>query len=171
MSMRWVLTWTPSDEHPQGRKAKARIVILEYQHPEVADLKVSSPTLSRLGKVLTLQWTAFNHAELECAYAMSPFLQGDEHEMQDTEAVFTRAHDEIACAMNIPLGSAAALAKAVYGLGNAPPSWLVLDVEGRRENEDGSDSLVLLHGCRNHARTGSSVRSRFHHHWYFWTEL
>ena len=27
MSMRWVLTWKPSDEHPQGRKAKARIVI------------------------------------------------------------------------------------------------------------------------------------------------
>ena len=28
MSMRWVLTWKPSDEHPQGRKAKARIVVL-----------------------------------------------------------------------------------------------------------------------------------------------
>ena len=26
MSMRWVLTWTPSDEHPHGRKAKARKV-------------------------------------------------------------------------------------------------------------------------------------------------
>ena len=35
MSMRWVLTWKPSDKHPHGRKAKARIVILAYQHPKV----------------------------------------------------------------------------------------------------------------------------------------
>ena len=28
MFMRWVLTWKPSGERPQGRKAKARIVVL-----------------------------------------------------------------------------------------------------------------------------------------------
>ena len=38
MSMRWVSTWKPSDEHLQCRKATARIVILGYQHPEVAVL-------------------------------------------------------------------------------------------------------------------------------------
>ena len=67
-----------------------------YQHPEVAELKVSSPTLSRIGKMLTLQWRAFNNAE-ECA--KSAFLRGDGHEMQDTEAVYARALDDIACAM------------------------------------------------------------------------
>ena len=50
LSLRWVLPWKPSDEHPQGRKAKGRIVVLGYQHPEVAELKVASPTLTRLGK-------------------------------------------------------------------------------------------------------------------------
>ena len=59
MSMRWVPTWKPSD-------------VLGYQHPEVAELKVASPTLSRLGKMLTLQWTAFNNPELKCA-------EGDGH--------------------------------------------------------------------------------------------
>ena len=78
MSTRWVLTWKPSDEHPHGRKAKARIVVLGHQHPEVTLLKVASPTLSRLGKMLTPQWTAFNHAELESADAKSAFLQGED---------------------------------------------------------------------------------------------
>ena len=64
-----------------------------YQHPEVTELNVSSPTLSRLGKMVTLQWTAFNIAELECADANSSFLQSDGHEVQDTGAVFARAHE------------------------------------------------------------------------------
>ena len=55
MSMRWVLTWKSSDENPQGNKAKARIVVLGYQHPKVAELKVASPTLLRLVKMLTVQ--------------------------------------------------------------------------------------------------------------------
>ena len=119
--MRWVLTWKPSDAHPQSRKAKARIVLLGISNTEVAEFKVSGPTQSRLGKILTLVWAALNHAELECADAKSPFLQGDVHEMQDTEAVDGRALDAIESAMNILLGSAR-LAKAVYGLGNAPRS-------------------------------------------------
>ena len=78
--MRWVTTWKPSDEHTQGRKAKSSIVILESQHPEV---KVSSPTLFETWKdVLTLQWTAFNNGELDCADAKSAVLQGDGHELQ-----------------------------------------------------------------------------------------
>ena len=93
MSMCWVLTWKPSDEHSHGRKAKARIVILEYQHQEVAELKVSSPTLSGLGKMFTLQWTAFNHAELD-----------------------TRCNAKT-------MYSTVRLAKVVYGIGNAPRSW------------------------------------------------
>ena len=123
MSMRWVLTWKPSDEHPKGRKAKARVVVLGYQHPEVAELKVASPTLSRHGKMPALQWASFNHAELECADAKSAFLQCDGKEMQETEDVYGRALDEIACALHIPLGSAVKLWKSVYGLGNVPRSW------------------------------------------------
>ena len=61
--------------------------------------------------------------QLECAAAKSAYLQCDGHGMQDTEAENARALDEIACAMNILLGSAVRLAKDVYGLGNAPRSW------------------------------------------------
>ena len=123
MSMRWVLTWKPSGEHPPGGKAKARMVVLGHQHPEVAERTVANSTLSRLGKTLALQWTAFNHAELERADAMSAMLQGDGQEMQESEDVYARALNELACAMNTPLGSAVKLAKDVFKLGNAPQSW------------------------------------------------
>ena len=53
MGMRWVLTWKPSADVPGDVKAKARIVILGYQHPELTELNVASPTLSRLGRALT----------------------------------------------------------------------------------------------------------------------
>ena len=43
MFVRWVLTWKPWDEHPQGIRSKARIVVLV-----VAELKVASPTMSRI---------------------------------------------------------------------------------------------------------------------------
>ena len=122
-SVRWVLTCKPDHEHPPGRKAKARIVFLGYQHPQVAELNVASPTLSRLGRMLTLQWAAFILAELECADAKPAFLPGDGQKMQEHEDVYARASDEAACANDIPLGSAVKLAKAEYGLGNAPRGW------------------------------------------------
>ena len=78
--MRWVLTWTPSDLS------------------QVTDLKVSSPTLSRLGEMLALQWAAFNHAEWEYAHATPAFLQCDGQDMQDSDQDYARARDEIACA-------------------------------------------------------------------------
>ena len=50
MSMRWVQTWKPSDEHPQDRKAKARDVLLGHKHPEVVEVEVESSTSSKLGR-------------------------------------------------------------------------------------------------------------------------
>ena len=102
MSMRWVLTWKPSDEHPQGGKAKARMAVLGHQHPQVAERTVANSTLSRLGRMLTLQWTAPNHAELERATAMSAMLQGDGQEKQESEDVYARALNAFACAMSTP---------------------------------------------------------------------
>ena len=39
--------------------------------------------------MLTLQLTAFNHAELECTDAKSAFLQGDGDEMYDKSCIRT----------------------------------------------------------------------------------
>ena len=62
--------------------------------------------------------------------------------MQDKEDEDGRALDDIACAMNIPLGPVVKLAKAVYGLGNTPRSWwlsvdrFLTSMEGRRTRTD-----------------------------------
>ena len=121
--MRWVLTYKPDSTNPKGRKAKARIVILGYQHPEVEELETASPTLGRTGKHLVLQWAAINKAIVEAADAKSAFLQGDGHELDENEPIYVRAIAEVAHALNVPVGTAVRIAKAVYGLGNAPRSW------------------------------------------------
>ena len=123
MSMRWVLSWKPPAEEPSGRKAKARIALLGYQRPEPTELTTSLPTLSRLGRVLTLQWCEVPKAHLGCADAKCAFLQGDGKEICEQEPIYARALDEVACAFNTPLNSAVEVAKAAYGLGNAPRSW------------------------------------------------
>ena len=121
--MRWVLTYKPDPTNPRGRKAKARIVILGYQHPEVEDLETASPTLGRTGKHLVLQWAAINRAIVEAADAKSAFLQGDGQELTEKEPIYVRAIAEVAYALNVPIGTAVRIVKAVYGLGNAPRSW------------------------------------------------
>ena len=180
MSMRWVLTWKPSDEHPPGGKAKARMVVLGNQHPEVAERTMANSTLSRLGKMLTLQWTAPNHAELERADAMSAMLQGDGKEMQKSEDVYARALNEFACLMNTPLGSAVKHAKAEFKLGNAPQSWwlsvdrFLTSMAGEKGTEhlDGSDGLVSFsRRSRCHVRSGSRLRGRNPHHWHCWKDV
>ena len=82
MFMRWVLVWKPSAEQENDSKANERTVIRGYQHPEVTALKVSSPTLSRLQEMLTLQWTALNRPELERADAKPAFLHDDGQEVR-----------------------------------------------------------------------------------------
>ena len=50
MSMHWVHTSKPSDEPPEGSKAKAGDVVLGHQHPEVVEVKVESSTSSKFGR-------------------------------------------------------------------------------------------------------------------------
>jgi len=123
LKMRWVLTYKPDTSNPKGRKAKARIVILGYQHPEVEELETASPTLGRTGKHLVLQWASINKAVVESADAKSAFLQGDGQELDDNEPIYVRAIAEVAFAFKVPIGTAVRIVKAVYGLGNAPRSW------------------------------------------------
>ena len=123
LKMRWVLIWKKDPTSETGRKAKARIVVLGYQHPELEELKTAAPTLGRTGKHLCLVWAATNHATAESADAKSAFLQGDGEELGENAPIYAKAIPEVAAAFDIPEGSAIKIAKAVYGLGNAPRSW------------------------------------------------
>ena len=66
MTSRWILTWKPDATLPNGRKAKARLVVRGYQDPELDQVSTESPTLSRDARMLLLQvisssgWTVQN---------------------------------------------------------------------------------------------------------------
>ena len=106
LKMRWVLTYKPDPGSEKLKKAKARIVILGYQHPEVTELEAASPTLTRTGKHLLLQWAAINQATVERADAKSAFLQGDGQELKDQAPIYVQAMAEVAHALGVPINSA-----------------------------------------------------------------
>eukprot|EP00434_Breviolum_minutum_P028248 symbB.v1.2.024989.t1/scaffold2394.1/size82379/5 len=147
--MRWLLTWKPLDEpkdpkteekpgvlRSDGRsKAKARLVMIGYKHPDLAQrdprtgralLQTSSPTLSRMGRNLLLQAAALDNHTLESADARSAFLQAEQG--IGKTRLFTRAVPEISHAFGVPPGTALEVVGAIYGLTNAPRIfWLDAD--------------------------------------------
>ena len=58
LRMRWVLTW----KYTEGgdRKAKARLVILRYPHPELTGVPTAAPTLGKMSRHLLLQACALH---------------------------------------------------------------------------------------------------------------
>ena len=147
--MRWLLIWKPFDSYQDPKKedqpgvissdgmskAKARIVMIGYKHPDLARrdektgktlLQTSSPTLSRLGRNLFLQAVANDRHSLECADAKSAFLQTEIHEHKTR--LYTQAVDEVAIAMGVKPGTALEVVGNIYGLTNAPRLfWLDAD--------------------------------------------
>ena len=58
---RWVLTWKPVEGQNgeiQGRKAKARLVVLGYMDPRRTEVARDAPTLTREGRQTILQLIA-----------------------------------------------------------------------------------------------------------------
>ena len=61
MRCRWILTLKPVDQpSPDGAKhvPKARLVVLGYEDPLAHDIPRDSPTMSKLSRMLILQWAA-----------------------------------------------------------------------------------------------------------------
>ena len=112
MSMRRVLTWKPSDEHPQCRKAKS-----QNRDPGVSasrGCRVENVTsyAAGIGKMLTLQIQSWN------ALIPSPRKFARRWTRHATRRSCTReGHVTKSCALLVRL------AEAVCGLGHAPRSW------------------------------------------------
>ena len=73
LRMRWVLTW----KYTEGgdRKAKARLVILVYQHPELTSVPTAAPTLGKMSRHLLLQACALHKLRVHFGDVSSAFLQ------------------------------------------------------------------------------------------------
>ena len=63
--MRWVLVWKPDKDSPNGRKAKARLVILGYEDPTHDGESCMSPTMTRTTRQLFLQLCAWRRYHVE----------------------------------------------------------------------------------------------------------
>ena len=143
---RWVLTWKqvpPEDreaarqdqhENPKtlhGRdgsvKAKARIVLLGFQHPSLLDptFKTASPVQSSLGRHLLYSMAAHHQWDLEGLDLATAFLQ-----TQPTEAdqeLWTTGVQELRDALDIGSEGIMRILRNIYGSTTAPRGlWLSL---------------------------------------------
>ena len=73
LRMRWVLTW----KYTEGgdKKAKARLVIPVYQHPELTSVPTAAPTLGKMSRHLLLQACALHKLRVHFGDVSSAILQ------------------------------------------------------------------------------------------------
>ena len=76
MSSRWILTWKVDPSSPQGRKAKARLVVRGFEGPDAASVSTESPTLSRDGRMIILQEVSSRGWRLQSFDIKTAFLRG-----------------------------------------------------------------------------------------------
>lgn len=82
---RWVLTWKdldPLDAAKEGksRKAKARLVILGYEDPDITDIPRDSPTLQKESRSLLLQMCASQKWKIRSFDIKTAFLRGSKRD-------------------------------------------------------------------------------------------
>ncbi|CAE7365735.1 GIP [Symbiodinium sp. CCMP2456] len=143
---RWVLTWklVPPEEQAEAlqdsrentktvhnangtKKAKARIVLLGFQHPSLLDptFKTASPVQSMLGRNLLYTMAADSQWELEGLDLATAFFQ-----TQPTEAdqeLWTTGVHELREALGIDTNSVMRVLRNIYGSTTAPRGlWLSL---------------------------------------------
>ena len=115
MRMRWVLSYKDTGA------PKARIVIVGYEDPDLESLVSSSPTMTRRTRQLVFQQAALRSWRTLKADVKSAFLQTSPTQL--SRSVFAQPVPELARAMGLKEGQAIQLAKAAYGLINAPAEW------------------------------------------------
>ena len=121
-------------------KAKARLVLLGFKHPDLAardprtgqrKLATAAPTLTRTSRNLLLQASAMDEHTVESADAKSAFLQSQRK--LEGEPLYTRGVDELAHALHVTPGVAIQIIGAFYGLTISPRMfWLDADEHMRK---------------------------------------
>ena len=123
------------------RKAKARIVVLGFQHPDLCDpeCRTASPVMATHSRAMLLQLAAFRRFKLESCDASSAFLQTAPTE--EPKRIWTTGVPELAIALGVEPGEALRILRACYGLTTAPRAFWK-DVKTRLEDELGGLPIV-----------------------------
>ena len=115
MKMRWIYTVK------EDNSAKARIVIIGYQDPDLTSLSTTSPTMSRRTRGLFLTACACRRWQALKGDVKGAFLQGLESETE--RKVYAKPVIELAERLGGDKYSYVQICKACYGLANAPAQW------------------------------------------------
>jgi len=124
---RWLYVWKPITEvaeqkanNGKSRKAKARLVVLGFQDPQLDTIPRDSPTLGRTSKMLIAQVIASMGWNLMSFDIKAAFLQG---RTQEGRVIAVEPVPEMVSAMNLEPNEACRLVKSAYGLIDAPFLW------------------------------------------------
>jgi hypothetical protein len=125
MKMRWVCTWKPektaTGEFTGKDKAKARLVILGFQDPDLGspNQETASPTPSRTSRQVFLTCCAHLKFWVESGDVSTAFLQGRALESPK----YTYGVPELCAALKVPPNTVLRIMKGAYGLTTAPREW------------------------------------------------
>ena len=124
LRMRWIHVWKKSHDdqgNETGRKAKSRLIIRGYEDPRLTHLPREAPTLSCLGRNLLLAESARRKFHLSTGDIRTAFLQGSKSELE--EEVYGLPPEDVRQSLRMAPHEILRIAKAVYGLLNAPKRW------------------------------------------------
>ena len=126
MRCRWLLSWKSAtgDESPQelstqGQRAKARMVIIGFEDPDIDTVSNDAPTLSKDGRMVVLQSVASNKWELISFDVSTAFLHGK----GDGRVLGIHPPPELKEALGMSEEDQCALDGGAYGRIDAPYLW------------------------------------------------
>ena len=126
---RWVLTWKDTDTNAHltnqaqatsNRKAKARLVILGYEDPMLSEVERDSPTLTKLARMLIMQYAASSHWEIGSFDVKTAFLRG---KVDEGRLLGLEPPEEMRKMLGLKDSEVCRLLKGAYGLAAAPLLW------------------------------------------------
>ena len=127
---RWILTWKDGETNSHltnigastnaARKAKARIVVLGFEDPMLHEIERDSPTLTKLGRSLILQYAASQQWQIGSFDVKTAFLRGSE---QNDRILGIEPPPELRRQMGLKDEEICRLLKGAYGRADAPLLW------------------------------------------------
>ena len=122
---RWILTWKDIDELEaaqlgQDRKAKARLVVLGFEDPDLTEIPRDSPTLQKESRSLIFQYCASQAWQIQSFDIKTAFLRGSR---RDDRILGVEPPMELRKKMGLTDDQVCELLKSAYGLVNAPYLW------------------------------------------------
>eukprot|EP00435_Cladocopium_sp_Y103_P055151 s532_g18.t1 len=128
---RWLLTWKEVEEQNQSaRVPKARLIVLGYEDPQLCNLDRDSPTLTKLARMLLLQFCSSSCWSIGSFDIKTAFLRGSDDQRQ----LGLDPPEEMRIKMGLQDSEIVQLLKGAYGRADAPLLWF-------RELQKGLQSL------------------------------